>query len=61
MTVIMVATVGYGEVGSFIGYKSTEGEYIVNPESSMFLKKDTKLILIGRPNQIDKLKRICYV
>ncbi len=46
---------------SIIGYKSAEGEYIVNPEPSMILKKNSKLILIGRPNQIDKLKQIYHV
>ncbi len=46
---------------SIIGYKSAEGEYIVNPEPSMILKKDSKLILIGRPNQIEKLKQIYHV
>lgn len=43
---------------SIIGYKSSNGEYIVNPEPSLILKKGSKLILIGRPNQIDKLKEI---
>jgi len=46
---------------SIIGYKSAEGEYIVNPEPSMILKKNSKLILIGRPNQIDKLKQLYHV
>ncbi|RKS53874.1 voltage-gated potassium channel [Gillisia mitskevichiae] len=46
---------------SIIGYKSADGEYIVNPEPSMVLKKDSKLILIGRPNQIDKLKQLYHV
>ncbi len=41
---------------SVIGYKSPEGEYIVNPEPSLSIKKGSKLILIGRPNQIEKLK-----
>jgi len=41
---------------SIIGYKTPEGEYIVNPEPSLVLKKDSKLILIGRPNQIENLK-----
>ena len=41
---------------SIIGYKSPNGEYIVNPEPSLILKKGSKLILIGRPNQIEKLK-----
>jgi voltage-gated potassium channel len=43
---------------SIIGYKSEDGEYIVNPEPSMVIKKNSKLILIGRPNQIEKLKQL---
>lgn len=43
---------------SVIGYKSESGEYIVNPEPSLVLKKGSKLILIGRPNQIEKLKSL---
>ncbi len=46
---------------SIIGYKAPDGEYIVNPEPSMILKKDSKLILIGRPNQIDRLKQLYHV
>jgi len=46
---------------SIIGYKSPSGEYIVNPEPSLILKKDSKLILIGRPNQIEKLKEFYNV
>lgn len=46
---------------SIIGYKSPDGVYIVNPEPSMILKKDSKLILIGRPNQIEKLKQLYHV
>lgn len=41
---------------SIIGYKTPDGEYIVNPEPTMRLQKDSKLILIGRPNQIESLK-----
>jgi len=43
---------------SIIGYKSAEGEYIVNPEPSLIVKKNSKLILIGRPNQIENLKNL---
>ncbi len=42
---------------SIIGYKSPSGEYIVNPEPSLILQKNSKLILIGRPNQIESLKK----
>lgn len=42
---------------SIIGYRSPSGEYIVNPEPSLILQKSSKLILIGRPEQIENLKR----
>ncbi len=42
---------------SIIGYRSPKGEYIVNPEPSLILQKNSKLILIGRPNQIESLKK----
>jgi voltage-gated potassium channel len=41
---------------SVIGYKSPTGAYVVNPEASMLLEKGSKLILIGRPKQIERLK-----
>ena len=46
---------------SIIGYKTDKGEYIVNPEPSTVIKKNSKLILIGRPNQIENLKRLYQV
>ncbi|MDC8004483.1 potassium channel protein [Aureisphaera galaxeae] len=46
---------------SIIGYKSPEGEYIVNPEPTTVVKKDSKLIVIGRPNQIEGLKQLYNV
>ncbi len=42
---------------SIIGYKSPSGSYIVNPEPSLRLEKESKLILIGRPEQIESLKK----
>lgn len=46
---------------SIIGYKSAEGKYIVNPEPSLVLQKKSKLIVIGRPNQIENLKDTYHV
>ena len=43
---------------SVIGYKKPSGEYVVNPEPTMVVKKDSRLILIGRPNQIETLKQL---
>ena len=42
---------------SIIGYKSPNGTYVVNPEPSLKLEKESKLIMIGRPEQIEKLKK----
>jgi voltage-gated potassium channel len=43
---------------SIIGYKGSDGAYIVNPEPSLMVQKDSKLILIGRPDQIRNLKEL---
>ena len=42
---------------SIIGYRTESGEYIVNPEPTLILQKKSKLILIGRPDQIESLKQ----
>ncbi len=42
---------------SIIGYKSPSGSYVVNPEPSLRLEKESKLIMIGRPEQIESLKK----
>ncbi len=42
---------------SVIGYKSPSGTYVVNPEPSLKLEKESKLIMIGRPEQIESLKK----
>jgi len=46
---------------SIIGYKTPEGDYVVNPEPSTVLKKNSSLILIGRPDQIEGLKELYNV
>jgi len=46
---------------SVIGYKASDGDYVVNPEPSMKLKKGSSLILIGRPEQIKNLKKLYNV
>jgi len=46
---------------SIIGYKTPGGEYVVNPEPSTVIVPGSKLILIGRPNQIEKLKELYNV
>ena len=43
---------------TIIGYKSPEGKYTVNPSADFILKKGSKLVVIGRPEQIVNLHRI---
>ncbi|WP_298555173.1 potassium channel protein [uncultured Algibacter sp.] len=38
-----------------IGYKDENGEYIVNPEAEMKLARNSKIIVLGRPEQIKAL------
>tara|TARA_B110000003_G_scaffold113243_1_gene115825 strand:- start:6679 stop:7680 length:1002 start_codon:yes stop_codon:yes gene_type:complete len=39
-----------------IGFKAPDNSYIINPESSLKLEKDSHLIVLGRPSQILKLR-----
>ena len=39
-----------------IGYKTPTGEYIINPEATLKLAKESKIIVLGRPEQIELLK-----
>jgi len=41
-----------------IGFITEEDEYIVNPSSKMILKPHCKLIVLGRPEQIEKFKEV---
>jgi voltage-gated potassium channel len=43
---------------SIIGFKTAKNEYIVNPESETELTTNSNLIVLGRPNQIKKLREI---
>ncbi len=40
---------------SIIGYKSPDGNYTINPEANLMLSTGSKLIVIGRPEQIENL------
>ena len=41
-----------------IGYKDHKGEYIVNPEADIKLMPNSKVIVLGRPEQIQKLNTL---
>lgn len=38
-----------------IGYKDENGEYLVNPEAELELASNSKIIVLGRPEQIEAL------
>lgn len=41
-----------------IGYKDGHGEYVVNPEADLKLMPKSKIIVLGRPEQIQKLNSL---
>jgi voltage-gated potassium channel len=41
-----------------IGYKDANGEYLVNPEADLELAPNSKIIVLGRPEQIHKLNSL---
>lgn len=41
-----------------IGFKNGNGEYVVNPEAEIKLVPNSKIIVLGRPEQIKKLNTI---
>ncbi len=41
-----------------IGYKDANGEYVVNPEADQKLIAESKVIVLGRPEQIQKLNSL---
>lgn len=43
---------------TIIGYKDENGDYTVNPEADLALAPNTKIIVLGRPEQIDELNSI---
>jgi voltage-gated potassium channel len=43
---------------NIIGYKNAEGEYTINPEGDQKLYPNTKVIVLGRPEQIQKLNTL---
>ena len=39
-----------------IGFKAPDNSYIINPEASIKLQNNSHLIVLGRPEQISKLR-----
>ena len=43
---------------SVIGFVTAKGDYIINPTSDMILEHNSNLIVLGRPDQIAKIKEL---
>lgn len=43
---------------NIIGYKDEKGEYVVNPEANLQLAPHSKIIVLGRPEQIETLNAV---
>lgn len=46
---------------TIIGYIDPDGSYIINPEADMELKPKSKVIVLGRPEQIQKLNEMFHI
>lgn len=46
---------------TIIGYIAPDGEYIINPEADMKLQPKSKVIVLGRPEQIKKLNEMFHI
>ncbi|QBA63544.1 potassium channel family protein [Muriicola soli] len=46
---------------TIIGYIEPNGNYIINPEADMPLKPKSKVIVLGRPEQIRKLNEMFHI
>ncbi|MFS4457233.1 potassium channel family protein [Maribacter sp. 2304DJ31-5] len=46
---------------TIIGYIAPDGEYIINPEADLKLQPKSKVIVLGRPEQIKKLNEMFHI
>ncbi|KAA2216031.1 MULTISPECIES: potassium channel family protein [Maribacter] len=46
---------------TIIGYIAPDGEYIINPEADLPLQPKSKVIVLGRPEQIRKLNEMFHI
>ncbi|MCR9264812.1 MAG: potassium channel protein [Flavobacteriaceae bacterium] len=46
---------------TIIGYIDPKGEYIINPEADLVLQPKSKVIVLGRPEQIRKLNQMFQI
>ena len=46
---------------TIIGYISPTGDYLINPEADLELEPKSKVIVLGRPEQIQKLNKMFHI
>ena len=46
---------------TIIGYIAPDGQYIINPEADLKLQPKSKVIVLGRPEQIKKLNQMFHI
>jgi len=46
---------------TIIGYVDPQGKYVINPEADMVLQPKSKVIVLGRPEQIRKLNQMFQI
>jgi voltage-gated potassium channel len=46
---------------TIIGYIAPDGEYIINPEADLKLQPKSKVIVLGRPEQIKRLNEMFHI
>jgi len=46
---------------TIIGYIAPDGEYIINPEADLQLQPNSKVIVLGRPEQIQRLNKMFHI
>lgn len=46
---------------TIIGYISPDGDYLINPDADLELEPKSKIIVLGRPEQIQKLNEIFHI
>jgi len=46
---------------TIIGYIAPDGDYIINPEADLKLQPKSKVIVLGRPEQIKKLNEMFHI
>lgn len=43
---------------TIIGYKKPSGDYIINPSKDLIIEKESKIFVLGKPEEISRLNRI---